>query len=72
MASLGLQLLLLLQNRHGRFHHRVRVERDAVDALLDEELREVRPIFDSLKGCTPDLQGLAKTLNGLGTTFPVL
>ena len=32
---------------------------------------KLKPIFDSLKTCSADFQGLAKTSNGLGTTFPV-
>jgi hypothetical protein len=38
---------------------------------VGEEVGAVIPIFDSLKRCTPDLQRLAKTPNGLGTTFSV-
>ena len=38
-----------------------------VDRFLIDQLK---PIFDSLKSWHPDYQRLAKTRNGLGTTFP--
>ena len=44
------------------------IERKAL-VLESCQMGKLKPIFDSLKSWTPDLERLAKTLNGLGTTF---
>lgn len=46
------------------------VETGEICAQAVERKYDITPIFDSLKCCFADVQRLAKTPNGLGTTFP--
>jgi hypothetical protein len=41
------------------------------EAIAEVTFCALKPIFDSLKSCHPDYQGLVTTPKGLGTTFPV-